>query len=133
MEQLLHMTWQTANGLLRLCPEGAGRADHCVRLVVFARHVLPKSRHTVLKDWTAAILERIRTHWPMDPKILDENERQGPPVPRAAFDPSVPYDPTMDEKLLREFLASLDPKENPYLRSPAEMKKAGFPGTPYQL
>lgn len=57
----------------------------------------------------------------------------GQPLPREALDPDANYKPEQREKLLARFLEGLDWKENPFLRSPADMKKLGFKGTPYKL
>jgi hypothetical protein len=133
LDHVIFRTWQDANSFIRLCPRGQGRSENCVLLAVLARHVLPKPKQEIFKNWLAVVLERIKTYWAMDLSTKGAEARQGPPVPRAAFDPSLEYTPSMDKKLLGDFVASLDPKTNPYLRSPEEMKKAGFPGTPYKL
>jgi hypothetical protein len=54
-------------------------------------------------------------------------------VPREAFEPDSGYVPEQREELLGRFLASLDWKANPFLRSPDDMKNLGFEGTPYKL
>jgi hypothetical protein len=54
-------------------------------------------------------------------------------LPREAFDPESGYKPEQREELLDRFLAGLDWKTNPFLRSPEDMKKLGFEGTPYKL
>jgi hypothetical protein len=54
-------------------------------------------------------------------------------LPREAFDPESEYKPEQREELLNRFLAGLDWKKNPFLRSPEDMKKLGFQGTPYKL
>lgn len=133
LDHVIFRTWQDANSFIRLCPRGQGNSKDCVLLAVLARHVLPKSKQEIFKNWLAVVLDRIKTYWAMDLSTKGAEARQGPPVPRVAFDPSLEYMPSMDKKLLGDFLASLDPKTNPYLRSPEEMKKAGFPGTPYKL
>src|SRR5262245_60134180 len=57
----------------------------------------------------------------------------GDMVPIQALDPESDFDPKDTKKLLREFLQSLEPKANRWLRTPAEMKKAGFKGKAYDL
>jgi hypothetical protein len=57
----------------------------------------------------------------------------GNPLPREALNPDADYAPDARERYLASFLESLDWKKNPFLRSPAEMKKLGFKGTPYEL
>jgi hypothetical protein len=57
----------------------------------------------------------------------------GQPLPREALDPEASYAPEQRDQRLGQFLASLDWKKNPFLRSPEEMQKLGFQGTPYKL
>lgn len=57
----------------------------------------------------------------------------GRPLPREALDPIFDYRPEQREELLSRFLEGLDWKKNPFLRSPDQMKKLGFRGTPYRL
>jgi hypothetical protein len=64
---------------------------------------------------------------------LDDESPLGEPLPIEALDPEADFDPQHSKKLLRAFLATLDPKTNRWLRSPAQMKKAGFKGKPYEL
>jgi len=133
LDHLLFKVWQTANALARLCPRGKGKPMDCVALSVLARHVLPRPAQPALKDWLARVTtDLLPAHWPMDEEIKDAAARQGPPVPREAFDPAFAYDPARDRELLDAFLRGLDPAKNPYLRPAAEMKAAGFPGEPYR-
>lgn len=57
----------------------------------------------------------------------------GTTIPREAFDPDSGYKPAQREELIQRFLAGLDPKMNPFLRTPEAMKELGFEGTPYRL
>lgn len=57
----------------------------------------------------------------------------GRPLPREALDPEADYKPEQREEFLSRFLEGLDWKKNPFLRSPDQMKKLGFKGTPYKL
>jgi hypothetical protein len=50
-----------------------------------------------------------------------------------ALDPDVPYDDRRRREMLARFLKGLDWRKNPFLRSPAAMKKLGFEGKPYEL
>ena len=57
-----------------------------------------------------------------------------PPVPQEFFfDENFQYAPETAKQKISAFLQSLDYKSNPYLRSPEEMLKAGFNGTPYTI
>lgn len=57
----------------------------------------------------------------------------GHPLPREALDPAAGYTPEQRDALLAKLLAGLDWKQNPFLRSPEDMQKLAFPGTPYRL
>jgi len=57
----------------------------------------------------------------------------GRPLPRESLDPKADYKSDDRAEFLKRFLESLEWKSNPFLRSPAEMKKLGFNGTPYTL
>jgi hypothetical protein len=57
----------------------------------------------------------------------------GQPLPREALEPMSGYQVAQRDELLSRFLAGLDWKKNPFLRSPDQMKKLGFKGTPYKL
>ena len=59
--------------------------------------------------------------------------KPGLPVPRELLDPKMTVKPQTVGKLLERYLKGLDYKKNPCLRSPAEMRKAGFKGKPYTL
>jgi hypothetical protein len=80
------------------------------------------------KDWYDQVLKRFVKLYPATKKDM-----VGPPVPREALDPSFDFKPSMAPEVLAKFLSSLDPKKNPFLRSPAEMREEGFEGTPYRL
>lgn len=60
-------------------------------------------------------------------------DRLGAPVPRQFLEPGFRCEAEMIERALRAFLASLDPAENPYLRSAEELREIGFVGSPYTL
>jgi hypothetical protein len=80
------------------------------------------------KNWYKAILGRlVKLH----PKSI--RDQDGAPVPRQACDPDFDYRAKDAPKLLNDFLAALDPKKNKLLATPADLKKAGFQGTPYKL
>ncbi len=57
--------------------------------------------------------------------------RPGLFVPREVFEPEFNFEPGETEHLIQEFIKNLD-RENPFLRSPEEMLKLGFKGTPYK-
>ena len=111
-------------------------------------HVLPKGAKKAFSAWlksTAQRLDQVGARKPpgggREPEEFESIEayrawavpHRGIPLPPQVLDPNFAYDPKDREPLIREFLASLDWKSNQYLRSPDEMVKLGFEGTPYQL
>jgi hypothetical protein len=110
-------------------------AEPVVNLAMLARHVLPAK-----KEFDAWLEEAVRragaAYAPQPPydKWTKKYDASGEdPVPLELFDPAWTYTPTNAKNALRAFLATLDPKANPYLNTPDEMKAKGFSGTPYQL
>jgi hypothetical protein len=79
------------------------------------------------RNWRNWALDRLIE---IDP--YDDDQPIGVPVPREALDPTSDFKPEMSQKLIDQFLQKLDYKKNRYLRSPQELKKAGFTGTPYR-
>jgi hypothetical protein len=115
-----------ANGNIFL----ASRIVYPARL---ARHLMPTKK--VYDDWLSATLRRTAQIFPRGPKY----DRKTPtydashekPVPREFFDSALKYSQTASDAALNTFLQTLDPKQNPYLHTPQEMKAKGFKGTPY--
>jgi len=100
--------------------------EDAAMLMKLAKHVMPNSKP--FQDWYKTILTRlVKQH----PKTLADQD--GSPVPRQACDPDFEYRAEDAPKLLSKFLKGLDPQKNKLLATPAEMKKAGFAGTPYKL
>jgi hypothetical protein len=100
--------------------------EHAAMLMKLAALVMPNPKP--FKDWYKAVLARlVKLH----PKTISDQD--GTPVPREACNPDFAYQAKDAPKLLSAFLAGLDPKKNKLLAAPAEMKKAGFKGTPYKL
>jgi hypothetical protein len=118
-----------------------------VALAHIARHIMPPKAKRAFTAWLDWASKRILTLAPAPkPFLADPDEFPseaayhaagrpyfGDPIPLEALDPDFDYKPEMRKVLLAEFLSRLDWKTNPFLRSPDEMKKLGFPGTPYQL
>ena len=103
------------------------------KLALLDQHVIPAQKE--FEAWLKAILARTAKALPAGPipdsEVFDPTA--GTPVAREFF-----FDPEFkpkesNRKALQAFLAKLDPKKNPFLRTPAEMKKEGFTGTPYEL
>jgi hypothetical protein len=132
-EYVAYRTWEKLNALFLLCPKGKGKSRACVQLTLLARFVLPKSKHAALQGWIKfAIGERVSKFWQLKSSSDESKREQGSPLPREAFDPAVKFVPAKANDYLREFLASVDPGANPYLRKPAELKKLGI-SKPYTI
>lgn len=95
-------------------------------LANLTEHVLPDSK--AFRKWRNWAIDRLVELTP-----ADGSEFSGRPIPLEALDPAVQFEPKEERKRLRDFLKTLDPKKNRFLRSAAEMKKAGFKGSPYDL
>jgi len=107
-------------------------------LVAMAMHVLPDTKP--FENWLETITDRLLILYPapIDDPYEDifndhEEERRGPIVAREALDPSFDYHPEQAPMLLEQFLRGVDYTKNPFLRSPEELIKAGFCGTPYTI
>lgn len=108
--------------------------DYLPRL---AMHVLPSREPFAV--WMDAALERLERWYAApppdpfdDPFGEREEERRGPLVAPEALDPARPYHPDEAPALLARHLAGASASGNPFLRSPDEMKRLRFPGTPYR-
>lgn len=111
------------------------------------QHILPKQNQGMFNEWLNAVVDRIKTHYakPTEPfkkkkefATPCEHEaflarHRGPPLPPQVLDLSIPYRPEARETLVREFLQSLDPDKNRYLRSAETMKSMNYLSTPYRL
>lgn len=93
---------------------------------LLARHVVPQ--RGLFEKWLAQTLRKCSEHFPRDETPPEEQAA----VPRSFFDPAHPWDPAEAQSELRSFLQALSPGENPYLRSPADLRAAGL-AAPYQI
>jgi hypothetical protein len=109
-------------------------AGMVTRQGVLARHVVPDPKY--FDTWLSDTLRRTTAVFPRGPEydrrsgVYDASHEK--PVPRQFFDPSFNYTDAAAEQALRDFLQGLDPRTNPYLHSPDEMRAQGFQGIPYQ-
>jgi hypothetical protein len=96
--------------------------------VRMARFVLPDSKS--FDNWWRIVLKRlVETH----PDTEEGPDDIGDPIPKEAIDPAISYQSRDDSRYLSAFLNQLDPKANPFLSTPKEMKRKGFEGKPYEL
>lgn len=116
-------------------------------LVHITRYVLPPKQRNAFTKWFRWAVARAAQLDPRPrgtkPKYtqfvnLEEYYRAvrhyfGSPVPREALDPQAGFQPKERRARLSALLARLEHQKNPFLRSPAQMKKLGFAGKPYQL
>jgi len=108
-------------------------AEPVVKLATLAVHIMPDK--DVFQDWLSSAVRALAQAFP---RATDYDRASGvydasheKPVPQEFFDPSFRYDDNAAAAAIRQFLQSLDPQRNPYLRSADEMRAAGFTGTPY--
>ena len=101
-------------------------------------HILPDQQPFI--TWLELTLSRLRELFPAPPDAPFEDlfkereeERRGPLVPREALDPSVPFEPSLSNSLIDQFIRNTDYRTNPFLKDPAKLQEEGFRGTPYQL
>ncbi|MGD9853094.1 MAG: hypothetical protein AB7T38_17745 [Nitrospirales bacterium] len=110
-------------------------AEYVVNQSMLARHIMPDKE--IFSDWLTDTVKKTSTVFPRETEYDEEtgiyDATHEKPVPREFFDPSFVYTEETAQRVLKDFLQTLNPKENPYLNSPEEMKKQGFKGKPYTL
>jgi hypothetical protein len=131
-----------------ICRMYSGGEFGAVRYVIgsanLVKYILPKNKE--FQAWFKAVVLRLpslskpsaREAGLMDMALRKQAPRGvsetifGTPVPREAFDPSFDVDGADHAALINAMLARITSRPNPYLYTPAELKAAGFPGTPYR-
>jgi hypothetical protein len=110
-------------------------ADAVTTLIFVAFHCFPNK-----KKFSAWLSETLRHTAKVFPVGIDEDEfydlesydcSHEKPCFRAFFEPGFEYAEESAREAINRFLQSLNPNDNPYLRTPEEMKAAGFSGIPY--
>jgi len=110
-------------------------AEMVVKQAVLARYLMPGPK--AFDAWLSDALKRAAALFPRTTEydtstgIYDATAEK--PVPREFFDTAFQWSEAAAAKAIRDFLATLHPQSNPYLRSPDEMTAAGFPGKPYSF
>lgn len=121
--------------------------DSAFHSAYLVKYILPKNKKKIFSKWLEGMLARIKEVAPKPDEEPIENEDElsmeervayyarhwGESLPPQVLDLDFDYQPEMREKLVDKFLSELDWQENPFLRSPDEMKKLGFKGMPYKL
>ncbi len=114
-----------------------GLAGECVNLALLTHHVMadPSSFDKWLE---AALRKSAKTHprevedYDVEADLYDFTAEKI--VPREFFfDPEFKYTDKAAIDVLQQFLDSLDPRKNPYLRTTKEMKADGYTRTPYKI
>lgn len=115
-------------------------AASVMKLALLDQHVIPAKKE--FEAWLTSMLERTAKALPGGPPPESEDEDADPaynpgagtPITREFFfDPEFKLTRDSNRAALSAFLASLDPKSNPFLRTPEELRQEGFTGEPYQL
>jgi len=121
---------------------GLGYDPHVARRVCWlynlARHVLPDTR--AFETWLEACARRmdqfhgqaVNAQGGDEEDLFADFPGQGAPVPREAFDPAFAYSPMDAPVLLDEFLRSLRPESNAFLRSLEELSDIEDIPEPYR-
>lgn len=103
------------------------------RMTHLVQHVLPSK--DAFNAWHEKVVQRIEWLFPTtyDPDdLFREGDELGPPVPREVFDVDTDYDPALGEVITANFLRSISPRSNEFLRTVEEMQNDGFEGVPYR-
>lgn len=108
-----------------------------VKMTVLAGHVLPTEAKTDFENWFKESIRRAARVYPPQPPY-DKNTEQyiytaEESVPMELYDLQQNFTREQTTDTLRALVKSLDPKTNPYLNSPDEMKALGFRSTPYEV
>jgi hypothetical protein len=113
--------------------EAIGDAYHYTDPAVSSDRASNLAEHIIhspgsFQTWRERVVERLERLYP-----LDEDDPLGNVVPREALDPEFDFHPEMSDRLVQTFLSSLSPMANPFLRTPEQMIKDDFVGTPYHF
>jgi hypothetical protein len=131
----LNMALTLVIDALFLEDENPNPAANAAWISNLAERVLPDK--TDFRTWREASVERLEISYvalkDVDSDLFEDLDTKGPYVPREMFDPEYQFKPDQASKLISGFLAGLDYRKNPFLRSSEEMRKLGFRGTPYAL
>lgn len=128
--QFIWKVWNNANGQRELVARGDGSNLYAANLSQIAKLVAPDAK--VFNKWAKTVLERCVAEHPVtEDQREDRKQCNGPPIAREFVDTTQTFDVSTTDSAIRDFLAGLDPKTNPFLASAQEMTDGGFSGTPY--
>jgi len=105
--------------------DGEGVRSSTQGLAMLVDHIA--GRHPAYAPWLSASLRRCHEHYPASDTLVEDEA----PVPRELFNPGFVWSQEAVHAAIQEFLPTLNPAGNPYLRSPEAMLAAGFKGVPY--
>jgi len=108
-------------------------SEAACRQILLAQHVVPKAAK--FDAWLSQALQKLANTFPQqaepDAETYDWSREEI--VPQEFFEPDFMYTKESARAALRGFLATLNPGQNPYLRTAEEIKASGFTGTAYSL
>ena len=104
--------------------EGGDLAWRAAHVTKIAEYVLPTT--TEFAAWRDRVIPRLESLY-----SARLSELGGEVVPKEALDVRSEFDAAETEGLVNRYLRGLNHHANRFLKSPAEMKEAGFPATPY--
>lgn len=108
-------------------PDEGSVFDVTIACCVMAGHVLPPG--SVFDGWLQGLLRRLSQRFPADGA---GDEGLGEAVAPQCFDDGPAPDAAGYDRWIAEFLTSLDPARNPYLRPAKAMLERGYVGQPYR-
>lgn len=110
-------------------------ADPVMRQSLLAMHLMPDKKF--FEGWLSQTLRATSAVFPRKEEYDEESEVYDPsdeiPVPRQFFEPGFVCSDAALKGAVSDFLRTLDPQQNPYLRNAQEMVAHGFKGIPYKV
>ncbi len=110
-------------------------AETVMKQAVLARHVMPDKK--AFEAWLTGTLKATAKVFPRGVEYDEASEfhdaSNEAPVPRQFFEPGFQYTEAAAARAFDDYLQTLVPAGNPYLRPAKELAKAGFSGTPYRV
>jgi hypothetical protein len=107
-----------------LTGDGEGVRSNTLGQALLVDHIT--AQHPAFSSWLSESLRKCGSQFPASDVPVEEE----PPVPRDLFNPGFVWSDDVAARSLQQFVDSLDPARNPYLRTPEEMRARGFTGLP---
>lgn len=110
-------------------------ASNVCKLAWLAKHIAINKKE--FESWLSQTLARSAKVFPRNAEYDQETEEYDYsheiPVSPFFFSPDQDFQPDTNAEQINNFLSSLNPDKNAYLKSPEDMLSEGFMGTPYQF